>query len=105
MARKTFSDPTRLRQILMNLIGNAIKFTESGQVQLSISYDKGRGENFPLEIAVSDTGIGIEESHAAELFKPFSQADDSTTRKFGGTGLGLSICKRLVELMNGTIPC
>lgn len=94
-------DPTRLRQILINIIGNALKFTEEGSVQIRIC------ENTELEnvmhFEVSDTGIGIPDKKAAHMFKKFSQGDRSTTRKYGGTGLGLSICKKLIGLMGGHI--
>jgi GAF domain-containing protein/CheY-like chemotaxis protein len=92
------SDVTRLRQILINLLSNAIKFTEKGEVVLTVK--KGNAKN-ELLFAVRDTGIGISESHMARLFQSFSQADSSTTRKFGGTGLGLAISKRLAEMMGG----
>ncbi len=99
------ADPTRLRQILLNLVGNAIKFTESGSVTLSIrALTKPiDGETTNLRFAVSDTGIGLTPEQKSRLFKPFSQADGSITRRFGGTGLGLSICKRLTEMMDGRI--
>lgn len=98
-------DPLRIRQILLNLISNAIKFTEKGSViidvkQLSYRADAGKQK---LKFSVIDTGIGIEEDRLEYIFEEFSQADSSTTRKYGGTGLGISISKRLVELMNGTI--
>ena len=92
------SDMTRLRQILINLLSNAIKFTEKGEVVLLVK--KGKAQN-ELTFSVRDTGIGISESHMSRLFQSFSQADSSTTRKFGGTGLGLAICKRLVEMLGG----
>ena len=92
-------DPTRLRQILVNLLGNAVKFTEQGQVLLQIEST----ESNQLRFSVSDTGIGIPEDKLGSIFASFSQADASTTRKYGGTGLGLSITKRLVELMGGDI--
>lgn len=98
-------DPTRLRQILLNLLGNAIKFTESGSVSLTVEA-RGtpvEGETQPLRFAITDTGIGLTSEQKDRLFKPFSQADGSITRRFGGTGLGLSICKRLTEMMNGEI--
>ena len=93
-------DPTRLQQVLNNLISNAIKFTEEGYVQLTVHFDKDTGE---LSIRVKDTGIGIEPKNLHKLFKEFSQADTSTTRKFGGSGLGLTIAKSLTELMKGKI--
>jgi GAF domain-containing protein/CheY-like chemotaxis protein len=92
------SDVTRLRQILINLLSNAIKFTENGEVVLTVK--KGKTQN-ELRFTVHDTGIGISESHMSHLFQSFSQADSSTTRKFGGTGLGLAISKRLAEMLGG----
>jgi CheY-like chemotaxis protein len=92
------SDMTRLRQILINLLSNAIKFTEKGEVVLTVK--KGKNQN-ELLFMVRDTGIGISESHMSRLFQSFSQADSSTTRKFGGTGLGLAISKRLAEMLGG----
>jgi signal transduction histidine kinase/ActR/RegA family two-component response regulator len=98
------SDPTRLKQVLVNLIGNAIKFTESGRVLVTIGFrgDAG-GDTGTLELEVFDTGIGMSREHLGRLFQPFEQADSSTTRRFGGTGLGLSICQRLVHLLGGRI--
>jgi GAF domain-containing protein/CheY-like chemotaxis protein len=91
-------DVTRLRQILINLLSNAIKFTEKGEVVLTVKKGKARNE---VLFTVRDTGIGISESHMSRLFQSFSQADSSTTRRFGGTGLGLAISKRLAEMMDG----
>jgi signal transduction histidine kinase/AmiR/NasT family two-component response regulator len=99
--KQLLTDPTRYRQILSNLISNAIKFTENGEVSVSVSVEKHASEQVKLVTAVNDTGIGISESSLTKLFQPFSQADASTTRKFGGTGLGLSICRRLTELLGG----
>jgi len=99
------TDPGRLRQILLNLVGNAVKFTPSGEIVVSAkrnARDPGDGR-FPLLVEISDTGIGIPPDRVARLFKPFSQADSSTTRRFGGTGLGLVICKRLAELLGGDV--
>ena len=95
-------DETRVLQVLVNLLGNAIKFTEQGGVRLSVSACRDRGSCW-LEFAVQDTGIGMSAEHLQRLFRPFTQADGSTTRRFGGTGLGLSISKRIVELMQGRI--
>ena len=96
-------DPGRLRQILINLIGNAIKFTLNGSVLLSIDIQRVEDQRTTIFFSVKDTGIGIPTNVQSQLFQPFIQADGSTTRKFGGTGLGLSICRKLVELMGGNI--
>jgi CheY-like chemotaxis protein/nitrogen-specific signal transduction histidine kinase len=96
-------DLNRLRQIIINLIGNAIKFTARGQVGLRISLDSGTPGEFQLHFVVTDTGVGIAEEKQKVIFAAFSQADGSTARKFGGTGLGLSICTQLVALMGGRI--
>jgi CheY-like chemotaxis protein len=96
----------RLRQVLVNLVGNAIKFTDRGEVVISVESDTSISSdesNVGLHFAVSDTGVGIEPSRCQAIFEPFEQADGSTTRKYGGTGLGLTICARLVELMQGHI--
>ena len=95
-------DVTRLRQILLNLLSNALKFTESGEVSLSVTRGAGGGSD-TLHFAVRDTGIGLTREGMSRLFKSFSQADSSTTRKYGGTGLGLVISKRLAEMMGGTM--
>lgn len=96
-------DATRLRQVLSNLIGNAIKFTEQGRVTVDIRRHVHRKRQIFVECRVTDTGIGLTPPQQQQLFEPFTQADSSTTRKYGGTGLGLSICKRLVEGMGGTM--
>jgi len=96
-------DPTRLRQVLMNLLGNAIKFTASGTVSLRVESDHDPLSPTSLRFSVCDTGIGIPDEKQARVFERFTQADSSTTRRFGGSGLGLTICKRLVELMGGRI--
>ncbi len=96
-------DPVRLRQVLTNLLSNAIKFTERGSVSVMVSRRGESRTHHELRFEVTDTGIGITQEAAARLFKPFSQADASTTRTFGGTGLGLVICKRIVDLMGGQI--
>lgn len=92
-------DPVRVRQVLMNLVSNALKFTPAGSVVIALSYDSHSG----LRVSVSDTGIGIPSEKQDKLFQRFSQIDSSTTRRYGGSGLGLAICKRLVEMMGGSI--
>jgi signal transduction histidine kinase/CheY-like chemotaxis protein/HPt (histidine-containing phosphotransfer) domain-containing protein len=96
-------DPTRLRQVLTNLVSNAIKFTPRGSVQIHVSKRGETRTHYEVLFAVKDTGVGIAPDAAAKLFQPFSQADASTTRIHGGTGLGLVICKRIVDLMHGKI--
>ncbi|MHC5544427.1 ATP-binding protein, partial [Singulisphaera rosea] len=96
-------DPLRLGQILTNLLNNAIKFTEAGQVEVVIRKKEGWGNRALLEFAVSDTGIGMTPEQVSRLFSAFSQADGSTSRKYGGTGLGLAIVKKLAELMGGDV--
>ena len=101
--RRLIGDPTRLRQILTNLITNAVKFTPRGFISIRTTVETAEGDRTALRIEVEDTGIGIPADRIDRLFKSFSQVDTSTTRKFGGTGLGLAICKQLVELMGGQI--
>jgi PAS domain S-box-containing protein len=96
-------DVIRLRQILVNLLGNAVKFTEEGEVELSINSLSLENGNIELQFAIRDTGIGISEDRMNRLFRPFSQVDSSTTRHYGGTGLGLAISKRFAEMMGGRI--
>ena len=96
-------DSLRLGQVLTNLVGNAIKFTEKGEVVLAVTVAKHEGDQYTLKFEVRDTGIGMTEEQVSRLFKSFSQADGSTSRKYGGTGLGLSISKQLIELMGGQI--
>ncbi len=96
-------DPLRLGQILTNLVNNAVKFTERGEIRLNIELLERTGEKVQLKCSVRDTGIGMTPEQSAKLFQPFTQADMSTTRKHGGTGLGLTISRRLVELMGGRI--
>ncbi|WP_153912677.1 PAS domain S-box protein [Shewanella sp. TC10] len=96
-------DPLRLSQVLINLMNNAIKFTERGEVILAIDSIAQQGDELELKFSVRDSGIGLTPEQCNKLFKSFSQADSSTTRKYGGTGLGLAICKQLVELMGGDI--
>ncbi len=100
---RVIGDPTRVRQILFNLVGNAIKFTDRGFVRIStISRAEGDGSVL-VSLTVTDSGIGMDEATRARLFEPFIQADSSTTRRFGGTGLGLSIVRRLAQLMGGDV--
>jgi two-component system, sensor histidine kinase and response regulator len=103
LPRRFIGDPGRIRQILMNLLGNAIKFTSQGHVYLNVEAAPPGSENATLRFSVEDSGIGIPDDKLNSVFDKFSQADLSTTRRFGGTGLGLSICVRLTELMEGKI--
>lgn len=96
-------DSYRLRQIISNLLSNAIKFTSTGEVEIAAHFERSAEEEGLLSITLRDTGNGITPEAQQRLFQPFSQADDSTTRKYGGTGLGLAICKSIVETMGGTI--
>ena len=96
-------DPLRLGQVLSNLASNAIKFTEAGEVVVSVNVVSKKEKDVNLRFSVKDTGVGLSEEHMGKLFHSFSQADSSTTRKYGGTGLGLAICKRLIEIMGGEI--
>ena len=99
----TLGDPGRLRQVLVNLIGNAIKFTDRGQILVQVAVESRASDAIVLHYFVSDSGIGVQAEKQQEIFQPFKQADGSTTRKFGGTGLGLAISSTLVELMGGRI--
>jgi PAS domain S-box-containing protein len=99
--RFVLGDPSRIRQVLVNLVGNAIKFTDTGEITLTTDLIQQQQGHAIIHFAVSDTGIGIAEDKQDLIFDAFSQEDTSTTRKYGGTGLGLSICRRLVELMGG----
>ncbi|MHB8898570.1 MAG: response regulator [Thermoguttaceae bacterium] len=101
--RWVVGDSTRLRQVLVNLVGNAIKFTSNGEVMLDVVQLRGEDGQVWIQLGVTDTGIGIAREKLAAIFEAFEQADTSTTRQFGGTGLGLAITHRLVELMGGTI--
>ena len=96
-------DPVRLRQIITNLAGNAIKFTDKGYVRISVKAVDARERPLRLQVSVTDTGIGLDSEQQARLFEPFMQADITISRRYGGTGLGLSICRRLVAIMNGDI--
>ena len=99
---QVLGDPTRLNQVITNLVNNALKFTDKGGVSVDLSA-KLTGDRASLHIAVTDTGVGIEQHRIGAIFEAFSQADQSTTRRFGGTGLGLTVCKRLVDAMGGEI--
>ena len=101
--RMVVGDPNRLRQVVINLVGNAIKFTEQGEVVMTVSVENGDGDNLALRFAVRDTGIGVPENKRAVIFNAFEQADSTTTRRFGGTGLGLAISSALVDLMGGRV--
>lgn len=103
LPQRVVTDPGRLRQILINVIGNAIKFTANGYVHVDIGMDDPGGDRAMLKIVVSDSGIGISREHREKLFQPFVQADNSTARKFGGTGLGLSLSRRLARLLGGDV--
>ncbi|HZN41497.1 MAG TPA: response regulator [Planctomycetota bacterium] len=103
--RLAIGDPNRLRQLVANLLGNAIKFTARGEVLVQAQFTEQQGQRMLLRIDVIDTGIGIPSVALGRLFEPFAQVDSSTTRKHGGTGLGLAICKRLATLMGGDIGC
>jgi signal transduction histidine kinase/DNA-binding response OmpR family regulator len=103
LASNVKGDPGRFRQVLLNLVANAVKFTESGEIELSIDVEDRRDGRIMLHVMVRDTGIGIPGEKLAAIFDAFKQADGSTTRKYGGTGLGLSICKNIAELMGGEV--
>src|SRR5215472_9137540 len=96
-------DPLRLGQVLINLVNNAVKFTEHGEIIVTVKSEESASDRIKLKFAVRDSGIGMTPEQIARLFQAFNQADTSTTRKYGGTGLGLSISKRLVEMMEGSI--
>lgn len=100
---RIIGDSTRVRQILVNLIGNAVKFTEGGEILIVVAVESGNDGHDQIRFAVKDTGIGIPQDRMSRLFRTFSQVDASTTRHYGGTGLGLAICRRLAELMGGRI--
>jgi signal transduction histidine kinase/ActR/RegA family two-component response regulator len=103
LTQGVFGDELRLRQILLNLIGNAVKFTDSGSVHVRVTKEFSSGDGLLVRFAVSDTGVGISKSDIDTIFEPFRQADMSATRRFGGTGLGLSIVRQLVTAMNGEV--
>ncbi len=100
---RVVGDPGRLRQVVLNLVGNAIKFTERGEILVSVGAAQRDGEEVTLRCSVRDTGIGIDDEAKERIFQAFSQADTSATRRFGGTGLGLAICSQLVEMMHGEL--
>jgi CheY-like chemotaxis protein/HPt (histidine-containing phosphotransfer) domain-containing protein len=101
--RNLVGDPLRVRQILMNLVGNAVKFTERGEITVTAEVISAQATRATVHLAIADTGIGMDAATVARIFTPFTQADESTTRRFGGSGLGLAICRELAELMGGTI--
>jgi CheY-like chemotaxis protein len=96
-------DPTRFRQVLLNLMGNAVKFTEAGEIKLSIDIAEKNDERVKLHVGVTDTGVGIADDKIDTIFEVFRQVDSSTTRKFGGTGLGLPICRQIARIMDGDV--
>ena len=101
--RSLIGDPFRIRQILMNLIGNAVKFTEHGEILVQADIDLADAERAAVQITIADTGIGMEAATVQKIFQPFTQADESTSRRFGGSGLGLAICRELAQMMGGSI--
>jgi len=96
-------DPTRFRQVIINIMGNASKFTKSGEIELSINLEEENGNRLKIHTTIRDTGIGIPEDKLSSIFEVFQQADSSTTRQFGGSGLGLSICKKIANLLGGDV--
>lgn len=105
LPQRIMSDPTRMKQVLLNLVGNAIKFTSTGSVRVVVRTQPADDGSILLSCGVTDTGVGIEQNQLGRLFKPFNQADDSTTRRFGGTGLGLAISQNLCKLLGGSLDC
>ncbi|MBL3656791.1 hybrid sensor histidine kinase/response regulator [Fulvivirga sediminis] len=103
MPENLIGDPYRINQILINLVGNAIKFTDKGKVTVSVTFYKNNADQYDVKFKVSDTGIGMDDEYKKRLFENFSQEDPGITRKYGGTGLGLAISRRLTELMNGSL--
>ncbi|MDC6083872.1 ATP-binding protein [Burkholderia cenocepacia] len=103
LASRYVGDPTRIRQIAANLVGNAIKFTNHGEITLEVYLRDDTDPDSPIAIGVSDTGIGMTDAQRAALFRPFTQADTSITRRYGGTGLGLALTKQLTQMMHGTV--
>ena len=101
--RTLIGDPFRIRQIVMNLVGNAVKFTEHGEILLHAEVELREADRAAVRIAIADTGIGMDPATVEKIFQPFTQADESTSRRFGGSGLGLAICRELAELMGGSI--
>jgi len=101
--QKVFGDPTRLKQVLNNLVNNAVKFTKEGEINITVKLATKSKDSVIVNFDVTDTGIGITEEAQQKIFESFTQADASATRKFGGTGLGLAICKKIVDMMNGVI--
>ena len=97
------ADPGRLRQVIINLVRNALKFTEEGEIVVVVTVDSLEESEVVLHFMVSDTGIGIAEEKQQQIFEAFSQADNSTTRRYGGTGLGMAISQQLVKLMDGNL--
>ncbi len=100
---KLKGDPIRLKQVMANLLGNALKFTHKGEIQVKIVREVSCNEDTVLSFTIADTGVGIDEEKLDDIFESFTQADGSITREYGGTGLGLSISKRLVNMMGGDI--
>ena len=104
MPETIHTDGTRLRQVIVNLVGNAVKFTENGSIRIDVSFlPQWRSDQSAVSVEVTDTGIGIGQEALARLFEPFTQAESSTTRKYGGTGLGLAISRQIVTVLGGEL--